>query len=265
MAYLPTIITSSPEAAIRAMHLIEEVRKNPIPGEARILGIHLEGPSISFEKRGVHPIEHLALLNLDHMKRLLAAGQVKEVTVAPELPGVLDLIKFLVDEGILISLGHSAATLEEAEAGFNAGARTVTHLFNGMHRPPFKNLAQVALEREDVIIQIIVDAVHVPKDLLAETLPRIMNRFIVTNDTVAAAGIGNGTFPFGDMEITISNGEARRTDGTLAGGIGTLNQSLQMLKELGVSDEIALSSVTTRPALNRDGLAHSLQGTRHDS
>ncbi len=248
LAYLPTIITSAPESAIRAIKLIEEVRNNPMPDEAKILGTHLEGPFISFEKRGAHPKEFLAKPDLDHMQKLLNAGLIKEVTLAPELLGALDLIKFLVDQGVVVSLGHSNATTKEAEAGFNAGATTVTHLFNAMPKPPLTGLAEVAIKREDVVIQIIIDSIHVSKELLAQTLPKIINRFIVTNDAVAAAGLGDGVFPFGDMEITVANGQARKSDGTLAGGVINLRESLKLMKELGISDDDALASVTTRPA-----------------
>jgi len=245
--YLATLITSPLESAVNALKLIEEVRKNPLPGEAMILGVHLEGPFISLEKRGVHPKEFVKDPDFAHMKALLSAGLIKQVTLAPELPGAIDLIKYLVGEGVVVSLGHSNATKSEASAGFAAGAKTVTHLFNAMPKPPLSGLADAALERDDVVIQIIVDGVHVSNELMKDTMPKILDRFIVTNDAVAAAGLGEGTFPFGGMEVTVTNGQARRTDGTLAGGVANLRTSLAKLTELGISDEVALASVTTRP------------------
>ena len=247
IGYLPTIITCALSDALRAIKLIEEVRKNPQPGEAKILGIHLEGPFISMEKRGVHPAEHIAQPNLEHLKSLLSAGLIKIVTLAPELPGAIDLIKYLVANKIVVSLGHTNANREEAIAGFDAGATTVTHLFNAMPKPPLDGTAQVAIERSDVAIQIIIDEVHVPNELVKETLTKVSDRFIVTNDPIAAAGLGAGTFPFGGMEITVNNGQARRTDGTLAGGIGTLEQALTIMESIGISKSDALASVTTRP------------------
>ena len=92
--YLATIITAPVEVAVGAIKLIEEVRKNPEPGEALILGVHLEGPFISKIKRGVHPEEFVKNPDIDHMNQLLAAGEIKEVTLAPELPGAIDLIKY---------------------------------------------------------------------------------------------------------------------------------------------------------------------------
>ena len=247
IGYLPTIITSALSDAVRAIKLIEEVRHNPQPGEAKILGIHLEGPFISTEKRGVHPLEHIAAPDLDHLKALLAAGLIKIVTIAPELPGALELIKYLVTQNIVVSLGHTNANRAQAIAGFDAGAKTVTHLFNAMPKPPLDGTAQVALERTDIAIQIIIDEVHVPNELVKETLAKVADRFIVTNDPIAAAGLGAGTYPFGDMEITVNNGQARRTDGTLAGGIGTLHQALEIMESIGINKDDALASVTTRP------------------
>ena len=247
IGYLPTIITSALPDAVRAIKLIEEVRTNPLPGEAKILGTHLEGPFISIEKRGVHPLEHVAAPDLNHLKALLKAGLIKIVTLAPELPGAIELIQYLVANGIVVSLGHTNANREEAIAGFNAGAKTVTHLFNAMPKPPLDGTAQVAIEREDVVIQIIIDEVHVPNELVKSTLAKVSDRFIVTNDPIAAAGLGSGTYSLGNMQISVEGGQARRVDGTLAGGIGTLSQSLEIMKSIGVNPVDALASITTRP------------------
>jgi len=247
IGYLPTIITSALTDAVRAIKLIEEVRKNPLPGEAKILGIHLEGPFISIEKRGVHPVEHIAKPDLNHLKALLNAGLIKIMTIAPELPGAIELIQYLVANNIVVSLGHTNANRAEAIAGFNAGAKTVTHLFNAMPKPPLDGTAQVAIERADVTIQIIIDEVHVSNDLVKETLAKVANRFVVTNDPIAAAGLGSGTYPFGGMEVTVKDGQARRTDGTLAGGIGTLERALEIMDSIGIAKDDALASVTTRP------------------
>ena len=247
--YLPTIITSSLQSAVKSIELIESVRKNPMPEEAIILGIHLEGPFISSEKAGVHPKEFISSPNLDHLKTLLSAGLIKQVTLAPELVGAIDLIKFLVEQEIVVSLGHSNASKSEANAGFDAGAKTVTHLFNGMPKPPIEGLSDAAIERPDVMVQIIVDGVHVSDELLVKTLPKIMDRFIITNDAVAAAGLGDGSFNFGDIHVVAKDGQARSIDGKLAGGIANLSDSINRLITLGIPQDIAVASATTRPCL----------------
>jgi N-acetylglucosamine-6-phosphate deacetylase len=245
--YLPTIITSSLESAVKAIKLIEIVRKDPMPDEALILGIHLEGPFISTEKAGVHPKEFIKQPNLDHLKALLSAGLIKQVTLAPELVGALDLIKYLVEQKIVVSLGHSNAIKSEAIEGFNAGAKTVTHLFNAMSKPPAQGLSDAAIERKDVMVQVIVDGVHVSDELLSQTLPKIKDRFIITNDAVAAAGLGDGNFTFGDINVVAKDGQARSVEGKLAGGIANLSDSIKRLIALGIPNEIALASATTRP------------------
>jgi N-acetylglucosamine-6-phosphate deacetylase len=245
--YLPTIITSSLERAISAIELIEQARKDPKSGEALILGIHLEGPFISIEKRGVHPSKFIKEPDRNHIEKLLSTGMVKLVTLAPEVPGAIDLIKYLVFNNVAVSLGHSNATKDEALAGFEAGATSVTHLFNAMPKSTNTGLVAAALENKEILIQIIVDDVHVPNEVLREILPRICNRIVLTNDPIAAAGLGDGKYPFGDMEIVVFKNIAKRSDGILAGGVGNFESSLEILKDLGISDKDALASVTYRP------------------
>lgn len=245
--YLPTIITSSITSAMAAIELIEEVRKNPKSHEALILGIHLEGPFISKEKAGVHPLALIAAPDKDHLNKLIGAGLIKQVTIAPEIPGSLELIKYLVSRDIVVSLGHSNATKEQAEAGFSAGAKSVTHLFNGMPKPPAQGLSAAAVERSDVMVQVIVDGVHVSDELLVQTLPKIMNRFIITNDAVAAAGLGTGEFNFGEVNVVVKDGQARSSDGKLAGGVASMDESLARLESLGIPRQKALDSATIRP------------------
>lgn len=245
--YLPTIITSSITSALAAIELIEEVRKNPKSHEALILGIHLEGPFISKEKAGVHPLALIAAPDKDHLNKLIGAGLIKQVTIAPEIPGSLELIKYLVSRDIVVSLGHSNATKEQAEAGFSAGAKSVTHLFNGMPKPPAQGLSAAALERSDVMVQVIVDGVHVSDELLVQTLPKIMNRFIITNDAVAAAGLGTGEFNFGEVNVVVKDGQARSSDGKLAGGVASMDESLARLESLGIPRQKAIDSATIRP------------------
>lgn len=244
-AFLPTLITSDLLQLHSSARMIYEVMNDPFEGEAEILGLHLEGPFISVAKCGVHPVKYILPPDLDVMKSLMKLGFVKMITLAPELPGAIDLIKFLVDQGVVVSLGHSNATESEANEGFDAGASTVTHLFNAMSKIP--GLASVALERTDVWVQIIVDDVHVNRDNVGLALSKVMDRFVLTNDCVAAAGLGEGRFTFGEMPIEVKDGQARRADGTLAGGIGNLHRSIEILDELGVDRRISYEAATSRP------------------
>lgn len=249
-AYLPTLITGPLLRTVEVMKLIEEVRRSPKDDEAEVIGIHLEGPFLSPEKPGVHPTNFLSCPTQELLGEYLSAGTVTMVTLAPEIPGALEAIKFLSQMGVIVSLGHSNATTQEAHAGFDAGASTVTHIWNAMSKDqtPGVGLAGVALEREEIAIQLIVDGVHLTDDLVRYTVENASDRFIVTNDAVSPAGLGEGTFPFGTFMVTVRDGRAVRSDGVLAGGVGSLKESFQRLLTLGVPFDSVLASMTTRPA-----------------
>ncbi len=173
-----------------------------------------------------------------------------KVTIAPELTNSLTAIKFLSDSGVVVSLGHSDANAAQATAGFDAGATTVTHLWNAMKKQSESEigLAQIALDREDVMIQLIVDEVHLDRKLVIESIKKCPRRFILTVDAVSAAGLGDGEFSFGQINITVKNNRATRSDGTLAGGVGSLKNSLSLLLDYGIDLTDAIQSVTSRPA-----------------
>lgn len=249
-AYQPTLITGSLNRTIEIMKLIEEVRRSPLDDEAEVIGIHLEGPFLSPEKPGVHPTDFLMQPTQELLGKYIAAGTVTMVTLAPEIPGALDAIKFLSQMGVIVSLGHSNATAAQAHAGFDAGARTVTHIWNAMNKDqtPGVGLAGAALEREEIAIQMIVDGVHLTSDLVRYTVEKAPDRFIVTNDAVSPAGLGEGTFPFGTFDVTVHGGRALRSDGVLAGGVGSLKDSFHRLIALEVPFDSALASMTSRPA-----------------
>ena len=192
-AYQPTLITGPITQTLSVMKLIEEVRRTPRDDEAEILGIHLEGPFLSPAKAGTHPKEYLEFPTPELLARYLTAGTVTMLTLAPELPGGLEAIKFLTKMGVIVSLGHSDADLKQAHAGFEAGASTVTHIWNAMDKNPLMGIAAAALEREEVAIQLIVDGVHLTDEQILYTLERAPNRFILTNDAVAAAGLGENS------------------------------------------------------------------------
>lgn len=243
--FLASLITSDLNDLSRAINLIQEVSRSPQEDEARILGFHLEGPCLSHQRRGVHAPNLLRDPEPSLVNELLSFPDVKMITLAPELPGAIAAIKEIASRGVVVSLGHTTAGREIAEAAFDAGARTVTHLYNGMEKDG--GLVDVVMERDDVMFQMIVDDVHVPRDLVKKACDRAINRLICTTDALAPAGLGPGRYPFGDMEIEIRDGKALRLDGTLAGGIGTLGRSLEILEELGYPRERTIASVTSRP------------------
>jgi N-acetylglucosamine-6-phosphate deacetylase len=249
VAYQPTLITSDDAQLRRAVATIDAARRRTTAG-SRILGIHLEGPFLSPRRSGTHPVQHLRSPDLAHLESLLDSGQVTMVTVAPELPGALNLIEHCVARGVTVSLGHSAARADEARSGFDAGATAVTHLFNAMEplsaRSP--GLAGVSLTRPDVTVQVIADGVHVAEEMLRLTFAVAAGRWILVSDAIAAAGVDHDRVQLGDVTVLIKDGEARRVDGTLAGSIGKLRDNLVRVRALGVDPRDALRSVISRPA-----------------
>jgi N-acetylglucosamine-6-phosphate deacetylase len=216
----PTLISAPPEQTMNALGTIE-------------LGVHLEGPFLS--RPGAHPVDCLLAPDLELLRRFLAAGNVTAVTLAPELPGAFELIDELVSRGVVVSLGHSAAPAATADAAFDRGARTVTHLFNVMpfhHREP--GLAGTALAREDVLVQLICDGVHLADPTVLVVWRAARGRIAVVSDAVAAAGLDTGV--------------SRTPQGTLAGGTGSVLEAVRRLVSLGVPLAEAVDAATRVPA-----------------
>ena len=228
--------------------------------ERAILGAHLEGPFLSEDRAGAHPVEHLRRPDLDLLASFLLGGcAVTTVTLAPELPRADELIDALVGRNITVSLGHTDATAPVAHAAFDQGARTVTHLFNAMrpfgHRDP--GVAGTALARADVIVQLIADGVHLAPETILATWRAARGRIALVSDLISAGGLGDGAFRLGTVDVTVEGGVSRLADGTLAGAVRPLAWGLRMLVELGVPIVEAVAAVTRTPArvLGRDDIA----------
>lgn len=243
--FLASLITSELSSLRRAASLINEVAQSQDDDEAKVLGLHLEGPCLAKEKRGVHSENFLRDPSLEVIEELVAINGVKMITLAPELPRGIEATKQIAEAGIVISLGHTTVDRKLAEKSFDAGAKTVTHLYNGMEKDG--ELVKLVLERKDIYIQMIIDDVHVSRELVKQTCDVALDRLIITTDALAAAGLGPGKYPFGDMEIEIKEGKALRLDGRLAGGIGTPEKALQILLEMGYPLEKTLPAATSRP------------------
>jgi N-acetylglucosamine-6-phosphate deacetylase len=247
-AFLPTLITSDEHTLLDALERVARVAERR-SGGAAIAGVHLEGPFLSPERAGAHPREHLRLPDTALLERLLAAGPVRMVTIAPELPGALELIRACVERGVVASLGHSATGAAEAHLAFAAGASAVTHLFNAM--PPLTarepGLAGAALATPGVAVQLIADGVHVGDDAIRLAFAAAAGRCSLVSDAISAAGRGDGSFRLGEVHVEVRDGVARRADGTLAGSTASLASGLAYLAGLGVEPAQAVAAVADRP------------------
>ena len=245
-AFRPTFVTAPAE------ELVASLREVPrMTAGARVLGCHLEGPFISPRRLGMHSAEARRDPDPTLLERLLAAGPVAHVTLAPELDGALELIDVLVARGVVVSCGHTDATAEEAHAAFDRGARVVTHLFNAMrpfaHRDP--GIAAAALARDDVVVELILDGYHLADDAVRLARRAARGRVALVTDAIAAAGIGDGEWRLGAVEVVVRGGVVRRADtGVLAGSVVTMHEAIRNLIALGATFEEAVDAATRVPA-----------------
>jgi N-acetylglucosamine-6-phosphate deacetylase len=255
-AWLPTIVTAPAGARRRAL---EAWRAGPPPSVggggplATPLGLHFEGPFLAPERRGAHPLKYVAAPDPGLVESEGWAGAVELVTLAPELPGAVDLIRALVARGIVVSAGHSSATAAEARAAVDAGVSYVTHLFNAMaplhHREP--GLAGVALSDDRLRAGLIADGLHVDPAVVAVAARALGDRLSLVTDAVAALGAPPGPVPLGTLtaEVSAEDGGVRLPDGTLAGSTLALDQAVRNLVAFaGVPLADAAGAVTTVPA-----------------
>jgi N-acetylglucosamine-6-phosphate deacetylase len=244
-AYQPTFITSPEEEVTAAL---AEVPQNG--GSPRILGAHLEGPFIAAERLGTHPAEARRDPDRSLLERLLAAGPVSHVTLAPELPGAYELVDLLRARGITVSCGHSNATAAEAREAFARGVKTVTHIFNAMR--PFAarepGLAGAALVSADVAVQVILDGVHLADDTARLVWQAAGGRVALVTDAIAAAGAGDGSYRLAGVDFEVEDGVARRADRVLAGSTVPMIHAVRNLVALGAPVGAALSAAAAVPA-----------------
>jgi N-acetylglucosamine-6-phosphate deacetylase len=237
--YFPTTVAAPLDQTCQALErladAIEASQSSPAANggavQARPLGIHLEGPFLSHKRRGVHPPEYLVEPTLEIFERLwqAARGHVRMMTIAPELPGALEVIAEAARRKVLVSIGHSDAVLEAARAGVRAGARHATHTFNAMrpldHRDP-GILAEVLTDTQ-LSADIIVDGIHVAPEVVQIFLrQKGLERSVLITDATAAAGMPDGTYQLGPIQVEVKDGKCTK-DGNLAGSVLTMDRAVR--------------------------------------
>jgi N-acetylglucosamine-6-phosphate deacetylase len=244
-AYLPTFVSAPEEDLLAALGNVPLDTDGP-----RVLGVHLEGPFIARTRLGIHPPAARRDPDLALLERLLGAGPVRMMTLAPELEGAGELIDLLLLRGVAVSCGHTDATAAQATEAFDRGARNVTHLFNAMrpfrHRDP--GLAGAALARDDVVVQIIVDGVHLAEETARVIWQAAAGRVALVTDAVAGAAMGDGVYFLGGSEIEVRDGVARGPGDVLAGSTLTMIEAVRNLHELGIPLSEAVAAATAVPA-----------------
>ena len=255
-SFVATTVTASPDDTCRSVEGIAHYitrQFEALQTKAEVLGIHYEGPFINKARRGVHPAEWVQLPSAELLQRLLqaAAGNARILTIAPELLGAVPCMHAARDAGVVIAMGHTDATYEQARAGIAHGARHAVHVYNAMR--PFSHrdsgVIGAVLTSPEVTAELIADGVHVEEAamrlLLQAKGPACV---ILISDGLSATGMPDGKYMLGGFEVTVTGGVCRNAEGKLAGSTLTLDRALRNVVALGVPLQDAVRMLTANPA-----------------
>lgn len=223
-SFQPTVISSDEAQTRHAIDVLGQWREhgNAGSGQARSLGVHLEGPFLEQSRRGAHPPQHLRPPSIAEVTSWVTAGAVSMVTLAPESPGAIDVIRTLVAAGVVVSAGHTAMTADALNEAAEAGLSGATHLFNAMGTMSARSPgpAGAVLDHGSLIAGLIADGVHVGAAMVRLAW-RVLgpDRIALVTDAMAATGLGDGHYVVGDTDVVVSGAAARTRDGVLAGGV----------------------------------------------
>jgi N-acetylglucosamine-6-phosphate deacetylase len=255
-SFVATTVTASTESICRSAEGIAgyiSCQHQSDDCRADILGIHFEGPFISSARRGVHPSEFLKLPSADLLEKLInaAKGNARILTLAPELLGAMPCIDAAHKAGLVVAIGHTDATYEQARAAIARGAHHAVHVYNAMR--PFSHrdsgVIGAVLTTPEVTAELIADGVHVD-----ETAMRLLLQakgaagVILVSDGISATGMPDGKYILGTFEVNVSGGVCRNSEGKLAGSTLTLDRALRNIVNLGVPLADALRMLTLNPA-----------------
>lgn len=231
--FLSTTVTGPWEQQAQAVAVAAEMMRSEATGStgAAVLGVHLEGPYINPKRKGAQPGQYVLAPDASDLAKQLAdnLSVVRVVTLAPEMEGALELIRFLTASGIIASIGHTDATYDQVSLGIDAGARHVTHCFNAMRpmesREP--GVVGAAFSRPELTAELIWDNIHVhPASCRALIHAKGAGNVILISDGIPGTGMGEGyRFSLGDLPVVVQSGSARLPDGTLAGSLLTLDRA----------------------------------------
>ena len=259
-AYFPTTVAAPMDATCAALERLANVieasggsSKNGASAGARPLGIHLEGPFLSHRRRGVHPLEYLISPTLEVFDRLwqAARGHVRMMTIAPEIPGAMEVIGEAARREVCVSIGHSDAEMPAAQAAVSAGARHATHTFNAMrpldHRDP--GIIGEVLTDARLSADIIADGIHVAPPVVQLFMQaKGIERAVLITDAISATGMPDGRYQLGPILVDVKDGKCT-SNGSLAGSVLTMDRAVRNItKFAGWSLQHAVRAATLNPA-----------------
>ncbi len=257
-SFLPTTGSQSFEVITKAIENVAG-NKTALTG-AQCLGMHLEGPYLSDTHRGAHLSKWLRDPDPTEYMSWFSSGVIRSMTIAPELPGAIDLINYGVSNGIRLSAGHTAATPLQIHTAANAGLNLSTHTFNGMAGLHHRDLGTVgALLADDrIFCEIIADGTHVHPDILRMVIKiKGVDRTILVTDAIRAAGMNDGKYELAGQSITVQGGIARTIAGGLAGSTLTLDKAVKNIlqfSDISINQAVRLATLTPATALGLAGV-----------
>jgi N-acetylglucosamine-6-phosphate deacetylase len=255
-SFVATTVTANADDTLRSVegiaHYISQQHETD-DARAEVLGIHFEGPFINPARRGVHPTEFLKLPSAELLEKFLhaAAGNAQILTIAPELLGAIPCIDAARKAGMVVAMGHTDATYEQARAGIAHGIHHAVHVYNAMR--PFSHrdsgVIGAVLTSPEVSAELIADGVHVDDTAMRMLLhAKGAGGVILISDGISATGMPDGKYMLGGLEVTVSGGICRNSEGRLAGSTLTLDRALRNIVALGASLPEAVRMLTLNPA-----------------
>ncbi|MBT2569786.1 N-acetylglucosamine-6-phosphate deacetylase [Planococcus sp. ISL-110] len=258
-SFLATTMTQSDNAISAALQNIQKFQAQE--GQAEMLGVHLEGPFISSKRAGAQPIEHIAVASYPLFRKWqkLSGSQIRLVTLAPETKNGMLFIKRLIGDGVIASIGHSDASLEEVQAAVRSGASHVTHLYNQMspfhHRNP--GVVGAALMEEGLTAEVIVDFIHShPTSVELAFRQKGAERLLLITDAMRAKGLPPGVYDLGGKDVQVTHRDARLANGTLAGSVLTMDRAVRNIQSITGCSLNELVAMTSANAAKELGLAN---------
>ncbi|MBU5312083.1 N-acetylglucosamine-6-phosphate deacetylase [Tissierella carlieri] len=264
-SYLGTVITSSYENMSNAIrNLANYKNKKEL---SQLIGVHLEGPFFSLDKKGAQPGKYIKNPNKEEIREIfnISNGRLKMVSIAPETSGALDIISYLKSKDIIVALAHSNASFEETQIGINYGATVATHLYNGMrefnHREP--GIIGAALLDERVYCEIIYDRIHL-HDAAVKIAVRMkgVDKIVLVSDSMMAAGLSDGDYELGGQKVIVKNSTARLETGSLAGSTLNLRDAVYNMiyyLDIPINDAIRMASLSPAKAIGINGHKGSIE------
>ena len=257
-SYLATTVTAPLDALLRSVAGLAKLLRQPTDG-ARPLGIHLEGPFLAPHKRGAHAESQLLAPSVALFEKFwqAAEGQIRLMTIAPELPGAKETIAYATSLGVRISLGHSDANTAAAQRGVRAGAVTATHTFNAMRRFDHRDAGLIGevLTNDHLFAEIICDGLHVdPTVVHLFWKAKGPERALLITDAMAGTGMPDGNYRLGELEVRVKNGRAIIGEDTLAGSTLTLDRAIRNFAEFTGAGFTATVPLATRNPARMAGI-----------